>query len=132
MQNTKIHSLRFQPQQDLKKGLMDWAQTQKIKAATIVTCVGSLKSIHLRLAAGREGVKFQGPQEIVSLVGTFSMHGSHFHISLANDKGLVVGGHLLDGNLVHTTAEIVILEIKDKEFIRELDHQTGFLELKIK
>ena len=111
---------------------MNWAKSHQVKAATIVSCVGSLQKIHLRLAGGHQAVVFKGPQEIVSLVGTFSALGGHFHISLADDRGQVIGGHLLEGNLVYTTAELVILEMTDQEFTRELDEQTGYQELKIK
>lgn len=132
MENTKIHSFRFQPGQDLKKSLLEWAKVHQIKAATLISCVGSLREIRLRLATGQQAVEFKGPQEIVSLVGTFSQSGGHFHLALADHQGQVVGGHLMEGNLVYTTAEVVILEMTDREFVREADPQTGYLELRIK
>lgn len=72
-----------------------------------------------------------GPFEIVSLVGTLSIHGIHVHISISDESGQTFGGHLLSGNLIHTTAEILLMESLDHEFFREFDTQTGYEELKI-
>jgi predicted DNA-binding protein with PD1-like motif len=36
------------------------------------------------------------------------------------------------GNLIHTTAEIVLIELSDYEFTREFEAQTGYKELQIK
>lgn len=131
MLKTKIHSLRLGPGQDLKLTLLKFAAEQQFLAATILSCVGSLSAIQLRMAGGKKSVSFPGPQEIVSFVGTFSKQGGHFHISLSDDSGQVKGGHLLEGNLIYTTAEVVILEMLDREFVREVDPLTGYLELKV-
>ena len=70
--------------------------------------------------------------EIVSLVGTLSPDGSHSHISLSDGTGATIGGHLLEGNEVYTTAEIVIGEAEYLQFRREVDPVTTFKELTIK
>jgi predicted DNA-binding protein with PD1-like motif len=49
--------------------------------------------------------------EIVSITGTLCADGSHIHVSLAKASGEVVGGHLMDGCLVDTTAEIVLTRL---------------------
>lgn len=43
-----------------------------------------------------------------------------------------MGGHLKDGTIVDTTCEVVIYELKDYIFDRELDEVTGYDELSIK
>lgn len=126
----KAYPLRFKPGQDLKVELLNFAHSHAIKAAVIATCVGSLSQAHLRLAGAAQGKKFKGPFEILSLVGTFSEnHLSHFHIALADSEGHTLGGHLLDQNIILTTAEVLVLEIPEYVFSRELDPQTGYLEL---
>ena len=51
--------------------------------------------------------KVQGKHEIVSLVGTVSADGKcHLHACLADGKGAVVGGHVVGGMTVFTTAEV--------------------------
>ena len=75
---------------------------------------------------------FEGKFEIVSLVGTFSLDGCHLHISLSDKDGNVIGGHLKEGCAIFTTAEIVISEIENMVFFREMDESTGFKELIVK
>lgn len=67
--------------------------------------------------------------EIVSLTGTFSRNdGCHIHISLADAKGGLIGGHLIDGT-VFTTCELVLGTADGVEFGREMDDETGYREL---
>jgi predicted DNA-binding protein with PD1-like motif len=122
---------RLDPGTCLKSALQNVIQTHSLKAAVIVSCVGSLHVAHLRLAGAKETQRFDGPFEIVSLVGTLSPDGVHIHISIANAQGQVLGGHLLDGNLVHTTAELVLMACESLTFSRPHDSQTGYGELKI-
>jgi len=68
----------------------------------------------------------------VSLVGTLSGDTGHLHISLSDTQGHVIGGHIIGGLYVFTTAEIVIGECSDLTFTREHDDSTGFLELVVK
>jgi hypothetical protein len=94
--------------------------------------VGSLTQYNLRFANQPEGSKGNGHFEIVSLTGTVSMNGSHLHMSVSDGTGKTTGGHLLDENTVYTTAEIVIGEVDDLIFTRELDGSTDWAELQIK
>ena len=67
--------------------------------------------------------------EIVSLTGTFSREdGCHLHISLADAKGDVIGGHLIDG-VIFTTCEVVLGTAEGVEFVREMDSETGYKEI---
>jgi len=74
---------------------------------------------------------FAEPMEIVSLTGTLGPDGPHVHISLARSEGACIGGHLVLGCLVHTTAELVIGELPDLEFRRLPDAATGYSELTV-
>ena len=122
-------AIRLAPGQDLKAELLALASQRGWGAACIVTCVGSLQQARLRLADASEGTTIKEKLEIVSLVGTFSKDGGHFHISVSDGTGKTTGGHLLDGNLIYTTAEIVILPLPHYRFDRVLDERTGFPEL---
>ena len=100
----EIHAFRLTPGQDLKKSLLSYAKGAKLEAACVVTCVGSLSKVSLRLAnadGGKRGsnetVSLEERFEIVSLAGTVSRHGCHLHMSLSDYQGNVVGGHVLDG-----------------------------------
>lgn len=111
-----------------------------MNGGAIITCVGSLLQCRVRLAGAEptnQSFKFiKGPLEIVSLVGTLSKDGIHIHISVSDPEGNVFGGHLTEGSIVDTTAEIVILDYQaatgGKEIFQRLpDFQTGFKELVI-
>lgn len=128
----KIHAFRLKPGQDLKKEITAYVQQHKIEAGWVNACVGSVTQYHLRFANQPTGTKGNGHFEIVSLSGTVSINGSHLHMSLSDGDGNTIGGHLLDENLVFTTAEIVIGEAKHLVFTREKDGTTDWPELQIK
>ena len=126
-----IHVLRLKPHEDLKKSLMHFATQQKLKAGIITTCVGSLEQYHLRFANQKTGSRAVGFFEIVSLTGTISDSSCHLHMSLSDTTGKTIGGHLLDDNLVYTTAEIAITELTELSFERVADPTYGFKELNV-
>ena len=120
---------RLHPGQDLRRGIESLTSDHAVDAGVIVSCVGSLTHAQLRLADESQQLSQKGPFEIVSLVGTIGQSGLHLHISLADARGKVIGGHLLAGCPVHTTAEIVWARLQGVRFDRVFDRQTGFKEL---
>lgn len=128
---TKVHAFRLQPGQDLKLELLNYQREHRLQSAWVVTCVGSLQNLRLRLADRSDPSAFDGPFEIVSLVGTLGQDGAHLHLSASDRDGRTVGGHLLEGNLVYTTAEVVLGEGVDLRFRRIPDPATGSLELRV-
>ncbi len=127
----KIHAIRLTPGQDLKKSIVELCLQKNIGAACIISAVGSLQQLHLRLANSSGQFKKIEKFEILSLNGTVSKAGVHLHMAVANEKGDVHGGHLLDDNIVFTTCELVLIEIEQMFFKRAEDPITGFKELKI-
>ena len=130
MQTT--HVIRLKPGQDLKKELQAFAEKNELDAAWPVSCAGSLTRYHIRFANQPEGAANEGHFEIVSLSGTLSRYGSHIHISVSDSSGKTTGGHLLDGNIIYTTAEIVIGSSDEIIFTREKDGSTPWEELVIR
>ena len=128
----KTHVLRLMPGDDLGKGIEAVVKQKGILAGWIGCGVGSLTRYHIRFANQSKGMQAEGYFEIVSLMGTVSVNGSHIHISISDDKGQTIGGHLLDGNVIYTTAEIVIVEAEGLVFGREKDETTGWNELVVK
>ncbi|HPH90606.1 MAG TPA: DNA-binding protein [Ferruginibacter sp.] len=131
MTSSTAHAFRLKPGQDLKKEILQYVTEKQIKAGWIGTCVGSLTQYNIRYANQPEGNTGSGHFEIVSLTGTVSINGSHIHISVSDSTGKTIGGHLLDGNIVYTTAEIVIQSSDDFIFKREKDGSTEWEELKV-
>lgn len=131
MNHCKAHAFRLKPGQDLIKKILQYVKEKQIKAGWVSTCVGSLTNYNIRFANQPEGSNGSGHFEIVSLTGTVSVNGSHLHISISDSSGKTIGGHLLDSNLVYTTAEIVILSSDDFVFKREKDGSTEWEELQV-
>lgn len=126
-----IYALRLHPGQDPVAALDAFAQERRLEAAYVLTCVGSLTRAVLRFANQDEAVTLDGHFEIVSLTGVFSIHGSHYHIAIADEGGRTYGAHLLEGSRVYTTAEIVLGSLEEVRFLRTYDPETGYDELKI-
>jgi predicted DNA-binding protein with PD1-like motif len=125
-------TLRLRPDEDLKRSLDEFVTSQNIKAACLITAVGSLRRAVVRYAGQEEATIIEGKFEIVSLTGTLGVAGSHLHIALSNSDGKTFGGHLKDGALIYTTAEIVLGILSDFSFERELDPTYGYKELTVK
>jgi hypothetical protein len=127
-----IHTLRFKPGEDLLQELNAFLEHEHIQAGCILTCVGSLQNATLRLADQDQHTHEEGPFEIVSLVGTLSRNGSHLHLSLSRSDGTTLGGHLVPGCQIYTTAEIVTAEFPALRYVREPCPESGYPELVVK
>ncbi len=123
---------RLTPGQDLKKEIQAFVINNNITGGWVSCCIGSLTQYAIRFANQRSEKTVKGYFEILSVCGTVSINGSHLHICIANEQGSVIGGHLADGNLIYTTAEIVITSAGTLQIDRAIDPATGFHELKIR
>ncbi|MGI4873287.1 MAG: PPC domain-containing DNA-binding protein [Janthinobacterium lividum] len=127
------YALRLRPGADLRQEILAFVAAQHLEAGAVLTCVGSLTDVSLRLANQENATHYRGHFEIVSLVGTVSASGgAHLHLSVADSTGRTLGGHLLDGCRVYTTAEIVLGALPGLVFTRETDPTFGYKELVIK
>ncbi len=131
----QIHAIRLAPGADLEAELERITERHALRAGCILSCVGSLSAARLRMpgANGEAAIyrTYDEPTEIVSLVGTLGPDGLHVHISLSRHDGACVGGHLVHGCIVNTTAELVIGEAPLVEFRRLPDRATGYAELSV-
>ncbi len=127
----KYVAVRLSPGTDLRKDIERLVTQNQIRAGWIVTCVGSLSNYSLRFANQKTGSLGAGHFEILSLVGTLSTSGCHLHICISDHTGATMGGHLLEGCIIYTTAELVIGINQEFIFEREIDDETGWKELRI-
>ena len=125
-------AIRLLPGQDLKSELIDFARTHELQAAAVISVVGSLSQVALRFANCPDKTLVEGKHEILSLSGTLSENGIHLHMCVANSRGQTLGGHVTEGSIIYTTAEVVIAEMSGLVFERNLCHKSGFLELEVK
>lgn len=124
-----MHIFRLTKGMDLKKEIVNCCYNNNIKAGIIGTCVGCCYEINIRLAGGEDFYYDKGDYEIVGITGTISEDGVHIHISFADEDGEVIGGHLCEGCLVNTTAEIAIIEVDNYRLTRKFDDTTEYREL---
>jgi len=135
-------ALRLRPGMDVKREILAFCASHELPNAFIITAVGSVRAVKIRLAnhvallRGSTNATLEIDEqkfEICSLVGTITANGTscHLHIALADRRGDVVGGHVLDGCIVFTTCEIVLGVASEFSFARELDAETGYDELVI-
>jgi predicted DNA-binding protein with PD1-like motif len=127
-----MHSFTFRlkPGQDLFDSMETFVKANNIQAGCVLSSVGSLTRATLRLANRESFNEYEGHFEIVSMTGTLSIHGSHIHISISDGDGVTIGGHLVPGCKIYTTAEIVIAVFDDVVYKRELlEDDSGYEEL---
>ncbi len=126
------HAIRLTRGSDLKLEIIKYCKDNNINAGVIVSGVGSLSHLHIRLAEAKDYIDREESYEIVSITGTVSKEDVHIHISVSDNKGNTIGGHLKNGTIIDTTCELVIYELNDYAFTREFDQETGYDELAIK
>lgn len=129
--NIKQITIRLKTGDDLRGGIDSALKKHGVKAGCLVSIVGSLSHGKLRMPGAKIVRDWTEELEIVSGTGTLSINGSHIHIAVSDINGKVIGGHLVNGSIVRTTAEIVILNFTDTEYSRVFDAGTGFAELEI-
>lgn len=134
MANESISStaFRLKPGEDLRSGIEKIVKEKQIKAGWVATCSGSLTDYAIRFANQPEASTGSGHFEIVSLTGTVSINGSHLHLSISDSTGRTIGGHLVPGCRIYTTAEIVLMHTDKYTFTREKDGTTPWEELQVK
>ncbi|MBN1450385.1 MAG: DNA-binding protein [Anaerolineales bacterium] len=125
----KAFTFRLKPGQDLFDEIESVVAEKNIEAGCVLSAVGSLTHAALRLANRDHFSEYDGPFEIVSMTGTVSVHGSHLHISISDGDGKTIGGHLVPGCKIYTTAEMVLGIFEDVIYKREYVEDSGYDEL---
>lgn len=127
----KVHVFRLTKGMLLKESIMDYCIKNNIKSGVISSSVGCLSKAFIRNAGAKQIIEINSDLEIIAMNGTVSNKRIHIHISVADDDLKLFGGHLEDGCVVNTTAEMVITEFKGYMFDKEFDENTGYNELKV-
>jgi predicted DNA-binding protein with PD1-like motif len=120
--------LRLSPGADLRRSLEEVG----LGSAFVVSGIGSLIDVQLRFAGAEHATSLAGDFEIISLAGALTPDGAHLHMAVADAAGRVLGGHLVYGNVVRTTAEILLAATPDWNLSREFDAATGYAELVVR
>src|SRR5688572_5380277 len=123
---------RLEPGDDLRRRVEDTALAHGWGAAFVVAGIGSLRPAALRFAGADQASVIDRDLELLSLTGSLSPHGAHLHMSVSDETGQVLGGHVAYGCRVRTTVELLITVLPGWRFTRELDTRTGFSELVVR
>lgn len=127
----EVLAIRLKPDADLRQSLKEFTIQKDIKAGFILSAIGSLQQATIRFANQNKSAVLTDKFEILSLNGTLTTNGIHLHICISDKHGKTIGGHLDNGCIIYTTAEIIIGTTQNFSFTRTLDPQTGYNELEV-
>ena len=114
---------------DLYRSIRDYAVSHRISAGYVACCVGCVSAARVQDAGGATVRALEEPLEIVSVTGTVSAVRCHIHIAFSREDLSTIGGHLMEGCTVNTTAEVVLCELDNYSFYAVFDNETGYEEL---
>jgi len=124
--------VRLRPGDDLRGTLEAVLAQQGVRAGVVIAGMGSLSRAQLRLGGASDATRLTGDLELLGLAGSISPDGAHLHGTLATARGEVIGGQLVVGCTVRTTAEILLALLPGWDFRREHDPATGYPELVVR
>jgi predicted DNA-binding protein with PD1-like motif len=119
--------VRLREDEDLLNAVKEKAKHNDIRAGFFFI-IGTVKRAVLGFY--KEGkykqIAVAGPLEIVSCMGNLSLREdgelvAHAHTSVADEKGRVLGGHLLPGCPIDATGELVLIETPEAKLKRVLE-----------
>lgn len=131
---------------DLIKSITKIAEEEGITSGIIISGVASLRKAVLRLPLvfpkefpmtddQRTTVEYEGaPMEVLSITGNITKQGNkpsvHLHatITAGKEQGKAFGGHVVEGCVVYSLAEIAIAVTEGFEAVRKMDPFTKGLE----
>lgn len=128
-------AVRFEPGEDIYLKILEACDKHKILNGVIVTGIGSLKKARFfnpvplpdkKAGYGySDAIELDGPIELISMNGMISHENDdvliHVHCSFSDQKGNGYGGHLIEGNIVLLTTDIIITEIEGIDMVRKFD-----------
>ena len=121
--------VRLRRGDDLLRSVQELAQREALRCAVVLSGVGCVTRARVRDASGVTVRQLDEPCEIVALQGTVSAARCHLHIALAREDLTTLGGHLMEGTVINTTCELVLLEQDGGRCGVEQDDETGYDEI---
>lgn len=141
-----VIALRLPPGADVYKTVEEVAKSEGITSGLILSGLGALRQVTLRnVRLFPEEYPVQDrhriytpkaePMELLALTGNISqienqiLIHAHAVVSSGLDNARAFGGHLLEGCIVFSTAEIVLCSIQGISMLRDMDPQTKMVQL---
>ncbi len=122
----RVVAMRLAPGEDVMEGIKKGCAEHGIKEGLILGGIGSFDGaafmVPIPLPDKKAGygygdpIRFEGPIELVALSGQICLGDDgetmfHVHASLADQQGKGWGGHLIEGNKVLLTTDILVAEV---------------------
>lgn len=128
---------RLKYESDLLESIKEVADHNNIASATF-SAIGAVKKASISFYDQREKryreMTIDKPLEVLVCSGNVGKLGNetlvHGHITLSDAQGQAWGGHLTKGTEVFAV-ELVMIELRDMELVREFDTVTGLNLIKI-
>lgn len=132
----QIHAFRMKPGDDFLLTLQKYCEDNEIKNGIILNTIGSLDGATFldpvplpekKFGYGYgEPIKLFGPIEILTADGMVCHNDDeeillHVHVTYSDQDGHAYGGHLIEGNRVLFTADVVLGEIENINMMRRYD-----------
>lgn len=134
----KTLAVRLLPGTDVIEGIEAACRKNEVEYA-YVSCFGSFSSVGYKYMVPNPSAKVgsgygdvftkEGPIEFLNGTGVVCQnkgdYDTHFHATMCDKEGTVFGGHLVKGMTpALTTVDIIIIEIKGLQMLREYDKET--------
>ena len=107
------HSLKLSPNTDLIICIKEFSLSNNLYGY-VSGVVGNLSKACIQCPGNQEISKFEGNLEIVSLNGHFNNGDVHLHLSFADERCDVFGGHLEEGSIVKKETDILLVSFENK------------------
>lgn len=114
---------------DLKERIESECKENSVDTAVVLSGVGSVSKVKIRLAKALDYLENVNDYEIVSMTGTISNGKAHIHVSFADENANCIGGHLEYGCIIDTTCELVLGVLDEYSSQRQFDENTGYNEI---
>ena len=111
---SKVHVLNIKSGADVIGCIQQYLTSKKIEAANIMSAVGTLKTVTMRLAYCDEGKGYptrthhgkKQKYQLISLSGCISMHGARLSVCIGDTAGASHVGQLVGNMIAHDHVEI--------------------------
>lgn len=123
-QIAEIIRLRLDRDEMLLESILDTIKKHKIEDGAVLTAAGTLQSCTFHAVANMKAtpedkmMTRQGPLEILSLNGIIAGGEPHLHMTLGDNEGRALGGHIEPGCKVLYRAEITIARFSGPKVAR--------------
>lgn len=136
----RVAAFRLSPGEDLLLGIRSVCEKYDIRHGVILSGIGSLQGARFCDPAAQAGTKagygygapvaLSGPVELISASGCVCEGEDggvllHVHCCFADEHGRAFAGHLIEGNAVLLTADLVVGSFSGISMDRRLDPDLG-------